>query len=218
MINRYPTIQAAMLLGCILMTAGCAGLQPPQAEEMNVYVLDAALSAAPRTARNNLVLVVSAPRAQPGYDTPQMVYVSRQHEIGFFARSRWADAPARMLAPLLVQALEDVAGFGTVVQAPTVVAGDLRLETELIRLQQEFLSKPSRARIVLRAQLIDVRERRVRATRQFEEMEAATTETPYGGVVAANRALARVLSQLAEFCASHAMNVVPTPSATRPTP
>jgi cholesterol transport system auxiliary component len=216
MINRYPAVHAAMLLGCVVFIAGCAGLQPPRAEEINVYVLDAALPAAPRTARNNLVLVVSAPRAQPGYDTPQMVYVSQQHELGFFARNRWADVPARMLAPLMVQALEDAAGFGTVVQAPTVVTGDLRLETELIRLQHEFLAKPSRARIVLRAQLIDVRERRVRATRQFEEMEAATTETPYGGVVAANRALERVLSQLAEFCASHATGAVPAQSATQP--
>jgi cholesterol transport system auxiliary component len=217
MINRYRSVQVAMLFGCAL-AAGCAGLQPPRAEEMNVYVLDAALPAAQPTARNHLVLVVSPPRAQPGYDTPQMVYVSQRHELGFFAKSRWVDAPSRMLAPLVVRALEDGAGFGTVVQAPTAVVGDLRLETELVRLQHEFLDKPSRARVVLRAQLVDMHQRRVVATRQFEETEAATAENPYGGVTAVNRALERVLSHLVEFCASNAPSVVPPPSGARAAP
>ncbi len=199
MADHYAAIRVAALTACIL-AAGCTGLQPPQAEEMNVYMLDAAIPAARQEARNSLVLVVDAPRAQPGYDTPRMVYVSRRHEIGFFASNRWVDTPARMLAPLLVQALEKGAGLGTVVQAPTAVAGDLRLETELIRLEQEFITRPSRVRLVLRAQLIAARDRRVLATRQFEETEPAATDDPYGGVLAANRAAQRVLLQVVEFC------------------
>lgn len=201
MANHCAAIRVAVLTACIL-AAGCTGLQPPQVEEMNVYMLDAAIPAARQEARNSLVLVVDVPRAQPGYDTPQMVYVSRRHEIGFFASNRWVDTPARMLAPLLVQALEKGAGLGAAVQAPTAVAGDLRLETELIRLEQEFITRPSRVRLVLRAQLVAARDRRVLATRQFEETEPAATDDPYGGVLAANRAAQRVLLQVVEFCGS----------------
>jgi cholesterol transport system auxiliary component len=106
-----------------------------------------------------------------------------------------------MLAPLLVQALEQSGGFRAVVQAPSLAAADLRLDSELVRLQQDFGAKPSRVRITVRAQLIDVNTRRVLATAQFDETEAAPSDDPYGGVLAANRALGRVLERLATFCA-----------------
>jgi cholesterol transport system auxiliary component len=104
-----------------------------------------------------------------------------------------------MLAPLLVQALEQAGGFRAVVQAPNAVPADLRLDTELVRLQQNFATRPPQVELALRAQLVDVRSRRVLATAEFEEIEPATREDAYGGVVAANRALQRILVRLADF-------------------
>ena len=106
-----------------------------------------------------------------------------------------------MLAPLIAQALEQSGGFRAVVQAPSLAAANLRLETDLVRLQHEFGAKPSRVRLTLRAQLIDVGARRVLASAELEETEAAPSDDPYGGVIAANRALARLLERLAAFCA-----------------
>jgi len=91
-------------------------------------------------------------------------------------------------------------GFRAVVQPPTMVGADLRVSTELVRLQQNFASKPSESELVLHVQLIDVRTRVVVATRTFEATEAAPSEDPYGGVIAANRAIERLLAQLAAFC------------------
>ena len=54
--------------------------------------------------------------------------------------------------------------------------------------------------LALHVQLVDVRGRRVVATRTLEATEAAPSEDAYGGVIAANRALARVLAQVAAFC------------------
>jgi cholesterol transport system auxiliary component len=105
-----------------------------------------------------------------------------------------------MLGPLLTQALERSGGFRTVVQAPTVVAADVRVNAELIRLQQDFTTRPSRADVTLRVQLVDVRARRVVATKLFEADENASSEDAYGGVAAANAALARVLVQVVDFC------------------
>jgi cholesterol transport system auxiliary component len=53
----------------------------------------------------------------------------------------------------------------------------------------------------VRAQLIDVGARRVLASAEFDETEVAPSDDPYGGVIAANRALGRLLERLAEFCA-----------------
>jgi cholesterol transport system auxiliary component len=76
----------------------------------------------------------------------------------------------------------------------------------LIRLQQEFTTQPSRVQLTLRAQLYDVRNRKLLAVREFDAAENATSDDAYGGVIAANRALERVLGQLADFCAVASAN------------
>lgn len=184
----------AMLLG------GCAGLQPPRVESSNIYVLEAGPIAKTADAKRDLVLEIGAPRTRAGFDTPQMVYVRQPYQLEYFATNRWADTPSRMLGPLLAQALEQTGGFRAVVQTASAVPVDLRVDTELIRLQQNFGTRPSRVELTLRAELIDVRGKRVLATRLFEEAENAPTDDAYGGVTAANLALTRMLGQLADFC------------------
>ena len=51
---------------------------------------------------------------------------------------------------------------------------------------------------------MDSTTRRVLAWRVFDESVAAASDDPYGGVVAANRAVQTVLEQLAVFCATAA--------------
>ena len=189
-----------------ILLGGCTGLSPRPVPDPNLHVLAVSQVARPAPAMRALVLEVSVPRASPGFDTPRMIYVQRPYELDYFANSRWADAPARMLGPLLTQALEQSGGFRTVVQAPTAVPADVRVNAELIRLQQNFSMRPSRAEIALRVQLVDVRARRVLATRLFEETEAAPSEDAYGGVAGANAALARVLMQVVDFCFAETAN------------
>ena len=183
------------------MLAGCAGLRPPETADLSIYVLDARPAVDTRVPQRNAVLAVGTPRAWPGFDTPRIAYVRQPYELDYFATGRWADAPARMLGPLIVHALEHGGGFHAVVHSVSMVASDVRLDTELVRLQHEFLGGPSRVRIELRAQLIDMNDRRVIAARDFEETEPAAADNVYSGVAAANRALERVLTRLAEFCA-----------------
>jgi cholesterol transport system auxiliary component len=199
---RTPRRRAFMVLASVVLLAGCSALPPPQTESANVYLLEAATINAATRAKRDLVLAVGMPRAGSGFDTPQMVYVRQPHELNYFVANRWADAPARMLEPVLVRTLEQAGSFRAVVPNPGAVPADLRLDTELVRLQQDFSMQPSRLQITLRAQLIDVRSRRVLATRLFDESETAPSDDAYGGVTAANRALQRVLEQLADFCAA----------------
>jgi len=193
---------APIVLGATL--TACTALGPPPADEASIYLLDArpAMSRAPAPVR--ATLAVGTPRAWPGFETPRMAYVKQPHELQYFTKSRWADSPARMLSPLLVQALDQSGAFGAVVYNPGAVTGTLRLDTELVRMQQEFQSEPSRVRVTLRAQLVDVQERRVIAVREFDEIETAAADNAYAGVAALNRALERMLPRLAEFCASAA--------------
>lgn len=149
-------------------------------------------------------LIVNPPHAAPGFDSHRIIYVREPHQLEYFARSEWVDTPARMIAPGIVAALENTSAFGAVVMTPSVAAGDLRLDVEILRLQHEFASAPSHVRFTLRAYLVDNETRQVLAWREFDEIVEAEQDNPYGGVVAANRAVQNVMARLASLCAKTA--------------
>ena len=192
----------------MLALAGCTALQPVKYDPPRTYALEAEFPSWDAKGEGP-VLAVNVPRATPGFETARMAFVRKPYELEYFARNQWVDTPARMVAPLLVKAVEAGGGFRAVVTGQSAVLADLRLDTEIVRLQQEFLTNPSRVRLTLRAQLIDQAGRRVLATREFESVEAAPSEDPYGGVTAANRLLKRVLIEVAAFCASQAKAAKP---------
>jgi cholesterol transport system auxiliary component len=189
-----------LALTSTLLIAACGGISPPQAASPNIYVLESAQAVQALQIKHDLVLAVSVPRALAGFETSQMAYVQQPHELNYFAASRWADTPARMLGPLIAHALEETESFRAVVQTSGTLPADLRLDTELVRLQQDFKTRPSQVQLTLRAQLIDVRGKRLLAEHQFDAFEAASSDDAYGGVAAANRLVQRVLGELAEFC------------------
>ena len=195
-----------VLLGPGLL-AGCGSLLPKPPAQPALYVLDdtaaiaADLAAVPPSTAAVSTLVVNEPRAAPGYGTRQIAYVRKSNQLEYFAFSQWVEPPALMLAPMLAHAIERTGAFRAVVRAPTLVAGDVRLESELIRLHQDFSVAPSRSRLTLRAVLIDTATRRVIASREFDEEAASASDDPAGGVVAANEVVRRVAAEVGAFCA-----------------
>jgi len=193
------------LLITAMLLAGCASVSTTQVANQHVYVLEAQPVINTPKLKRNLVLAVSTPRARHGFDTNQIAYVKHPHELNYFVTSRWAATPARMLEALSLQALEQTGSFRSIVRIAGAVPADVILDIELIRLQQNFEMHPSRVQLTLQAQLIDAQGKRVLAVKQFDESENSTSEDAYGGVVAANRAVQRLLDQLAEFCVSESV-------------
>lgn len=147
-------------------------------------------------------LLVSVPRAKAGFRTQRMAYSVREHEVRYFALNQWADTPSRMLLPSLVESLERTKIWRTVVQMPSTIRGDFRLDTENVEVQQEFFQQPSRVRLTLRMQLTGLRDHRSMGTREFTVLEDAPSDDPYGGVVAANRAVAKLLEGVSDWLAT----------------
>jgi len=194
---------------CLLILGACGALRPEAAPPHPAYyALDIPQRPAPATATATApTLTVNPPHAAAGFDSARLIYVRETHKPEYFAHSAWIDPPARMLAPLLVAAVENTGAFRAVVQKPGTATGDFRLDTEIIRLQQDFRTAPSRAHFTLRAYLVEEKTRRVIAWQEFDAAVPVTSEDPYGGVVAANQAVGIVLERLATFCADAAGSV-----------
>jgi len=194
----------------LLLAGGCGALKPAASSPSNTYSLSGARGAAmparssPLPAAATLTLTVSPPHAAAGFDSPRMMYTRRPGQLEYFARNEWVDTPARMLAPLIVAAVRNGGAFRAVVQMPSSAAGELRLDTEILRLQQDFLSAPSQVRFTLRADLVDSATRRVISTRDFDATVPAGSEDSRGGALAADEAVQTVLAQLVAFCSEAA--------------
>lgn len=186
----------AMLL--LLVTSACTVVRqvPP---EPTVYLLTAVGTPAPVSAPRDAVLRVAIPRAEPGFENDGLVYTETPSALYAYRESRWADAPAQMLTPLLVATLERSGAFRAIVTQTGSGRADYQLEVQLLRLQQEFYSTPSQVRLSLRASLIDVGHRQVVASRTFHTLQPAPTDNAYGGVQAANAAVAELLAKIADF-------------------
>lgn len=203
----------------LVLAGGCSALLPQAPPLPATYALDGARGerrdAAPRpssAASAAPTLLVQPPRAGPGFDSRRMVYLREPYRLEHFAHSEWADTPAHMLAPLIVAAVESTGSFRAVVPAASGVAANLRLDTEIVRLQQDFGDRPSRVRFTLRAYVLDGATRRVIAWREFDHTAAAASDDPQGGVVAANLAVQVVLGRLAVFCTEAAALAPPATS------
>jgi cholesterol transport system auxiliary component len=203
---RMPIRMSLLTLLASLLCA-CSSLLPSPPPTPSFYTLGNSVKATPVDLNVKVTgptLLVNPMRAASGFDSSNMVYTRRAQQLEHFARNEWADTPARMLAPWLVQVLSDElvrsASVGAVLLAPSSAASEYTVDTELIRLQQDFSMQPSQVRLTLRVALIQTTTKRVLGVREFDASQAAETDDPLGGVQAAQAASARVLQEVAEFC------------------
>ena len=196
--NLLKRENAIVLLLCLLISV-------PATSATRFFILDTPWQETlilPNNSQKNLL--VSIPTAAPGFNKRSLVYFDQQYEVKYHKNAQWVDTPARMLLPLLVHHLELTGLFKTVLSASTSpIAASLRLDTEIVRLQQEFFTEPSQIHLVVRAQLLDMDARSVLATRVFEITENARSEDAEGGMLATNRAIARLLKAITKFVKEH---------------
>jgi ABC-type uncharacterized transport system auxiliary subunit len=84
------------------------------------------------------VLSVLRPAVQPGLDLDRIALVRANHELHYYASSRWGETLPRVLSALLVESLAGAQGFGTVVAAErAAVVSDYELLLTVRRFEAE---------------------------------------------------------------------------------
>jgi cholesterol transport system auxiliary component len=179
---------------------GACALGPVETSAPRTYFLNPEISwKDPRASGERIgaaVLLITQPKAQAGFDTARMAYLLRPYEVNYYAYNQWADTPARLLHRLIVDSQDKSGLWMAVLQTPSAIQAQYRLDCDDLILEQQFFSRPSRVRLALRAQLIETKTQTILATRYFEIFEAAETDDAYGGVQAANNAAAKLINQL----------------------
>jgi len=203
---------AALPAACLLaaLSSACFRVDLPRSQAQDLYALDTGPSNA-RIADGPVILVAET-SAAPGLDGRDIVYVERAHEVRHYAKSASVEPPSRMLTPLIARALQQ-GGFRVVRDGAS--GGRLRLETEIVQLRQEFLSRPSRVRFALRVRLLGSGGGLL-ADREIEAEEQAPSDDAYGGVVAANRAVSGLLGEVVALCAEASARLDGPSAPTRP--
>jgi cholesterol transport system auxiliary component len=207
--RRGRTTTAWIGLSLCALLASCSLLGNKPAPPLRTYTLDAQTPAsatpgssgsiAAQARLDGRVLLVQVPQAAPGYDSSRMVYMRQPQTQEAYANSVWADTPARMLTPLLVTRLQQSGQFRAVLQAPSAAKANLRLDSTILRLQQDFLQVPSRVRFTLQVTLMDNTTREVLAWRTVDVTQNANSEDAAGGAAAAQVAVQEGLKQVADF-------------------
>lgn len=195
-----------VLLATVTLLSGCSVLPPPPQEATHVYQLQLKvplgnIASTPSEDRQGAI-VVEPPQVAAGYDTTAMAYRRTPWEIHYYSLSRWVDDPARMLREALTSALNQFGPFHSAfASSPAGIAVDYSLRTELLRLEQDFSSAPpSRERLVVRVQLVDLVHGTLLASQVLELNTTAPSEDAHGGVVAANTALQQLATEVVSLC------------------
>lgn len=148
-------------------------------------------------------LFVTAPDAVSGYQTVDMLYVKKPFQLEAFAKNAWIDPPASMLYPLLVQSLQHTGYFYAISSGPYTQGADYRLDTQLLNIEQDFLQKPSVLKFSAKVVLTDIARNRVIASHIFKENIPCPMDSPYGGVIAANKASLLFTEAVSRFVVKH---------------
>ena len=189
--------RGGLLLLPSALLAGCA-LLAPEDPDVSTALLDQLPADVPRARCAPAVLAVQRPEARPVYDTVQMAYTQRAHQVAFFARHQWAETPGQMLHPLLVRTLEGTGCFGAVLSGSGAGATHT-LRTEIMELVQDFTQDPPVLRLSLRLSLAAQGSAHPPAQRGIAVTEPMQQKGPLAGVDAANLAVAHALQQAAAF-------------------
>ncbi len=197
--------RALFALAVALSLGGCVNFADPSGKSPEVvnYVLNDGTALASRTpvrAGAPLLLVLDT-TAGGFYDTDQMVFARSPSTRGYYQFARWTDRPGKRFAELM-RARLDGQGAYRVAAGGGYVLGDLLLDTELIDFHHDASSEPGTMRLVLRAELIDLRQRTLLGRQTFEQQVPLARFDAAGAAAAADVAVGQALDALTAWLAS----------------
>ena len=194
----FPAVALALAL------SGCVSIgKQPDTPAVVYYVLNDATpasAAVPLRAGAPSLLVLDT-AAGSFYDTDQLIFSRSAGTRGQYQFARWTERPGKRFADLM-RARLDRRGNWLVSAAGGYVRGDMLLDTELVEFYHDASSEPGQVRLVLRAELVDLKRRTLLGRRVFEQQVPLATYDAAGAARASNLAVSLALDELTAWLAT----------------
>lgn len=192
-------ILKTLVLFSLFALIACSPVSLPVNEE---YQLSSFSAKKYVTKPHRISLLVTPVGAVSSYQTEEMLYVDKPFQLESFAKNAWKSPPADMLYPLMVESLQRSGYFYAITTNLYSEHSDYRLDTELLKLEQNFLSKPSTIQFSVKVVLTHVEDNLVLGSRIMSYSIPCERDTPYGGVLAANKASQQFTAAVTDFVIS----------------
>ena len=196
-------------IGLILLAAstalsGCLNLGGAmKAPTVVYYVLNDAGPAAPAAPVVPLpvhVLRVLDTTTGNFYDTEQLVFSRSPDTRGLYQYARWTERPGKRFADLMRARLDHQGGWNVTVGSH--VHADWLLDTELVEFYHDAVSDPGQVRLVLRADVVDIKQRKLLGHRVFQQQVPLASYDAAAAAQASSLAVGRMLDDLSVWLAS----------------
>jgi cholesterol transport system auxiliary component len=188
----------------LLLMIGLTACSPVKLPNVNPYQLSAFSKKYWPHARVKHTILVTLPESVAGYQTANMLYVKKPFSLQSFATHTWVDSPASMLHPLLIESLQQSSYFQAIASVAYAEPIEYRLDTQLLKLQQNFVKKPSVIEFSAKVVLSQVDKNQILVSRIFNLEMPCPQDSPYGGVIAANKVAEAFTAEVTEFVIKHA--------------
>ncbi|OYW38584.1 MAG: hypothetical protein B7Z35_06815 [Hydrogenophilales bacterium 12-61-10] len=192
------------LLAASMLLGGCLNLgDASKAPAVVYYVLRDTGPAAPVSAAVPLpvaTLRVLDTTTGNFYDTEKLVFSRSPDTRGLYQYARWTERPGKRFTELMRARLERQGGWN--VSGGASVPADWQLDTELVEFYHDATSEPGQVRLVLRAAVIDIRQRTVLGQRVFEQQVPLERYDAAAAAQASSLAVSRLLDELTPWLAS----------------
>ena len=184
------------------MLSGCLGLGKEPPAVVNYVLEDLAASNQKTAAADPRSLLVLDTTASGFYDNENLVYSRAPGTRGQYQYARWTERPGKRFSDLLQKRLAAQSGFASVAVAGGQVRGDLVLDTDLTEFYHEADTSPGSVRVVLRAELIDLKTRKLIGRQWFERRVPVASYDAAGAAKGFNQATTGVLDDLVTWLAA----------------
>lgn len=196
-----------ILLAASTLLSGCLNLgDASKTPAVVYYVLNDAVPAAP-TASAAVSPITAGPILRVldtttgnFYDTDQLVFSRSADTRGLYQFARWTERPGKRFADLMRSRLDRQGGWN--VSVGGYVHADWLLDTELIEFYHDAVSEPGQVRLVLRADVIDIKQRKLLGHRVFEQQVPLASYDAAAAAQASSLAVGHMLDDLSVWLAS----------------
>lgn len=193
-------------LGAALMVGGCAlaGLGGNSAPD--IYDLPAA-DVQKGGRKLPVYIAVSTPNAMRSLDTDQILVRDPQGRLTYFPASSWGDRLPKLVQARLMQALTDSGRFKAVGKSDDRAPSDVTLNIDMRSFNIEVKNGHAEAVVDIVAKLVDERNGKIMATKQFSAIAPAVKDDAAAGVAALSQAFSQITTPLINWSANSSGSV-----------